>query len=287
MQRFLRYFLSSLLAVLWVQSIFSYAYTPKYTDTQTASLLNERIDDIIAVDPSRAEAMYTQLQDLYANVDLSVVAPWKVRVLGEMIVHIESVYIQPAPRYDFLSDDSITKFVTRDVAYDYLQYLPDDLVILYPSETIQIAHSPNSYHTISATIAQPLQDLATAYTQRFGTPILVNSGWRSFESQRDDFSQQCRDAYVCAYPGYSEHQSGLAVDFGGMFGDQHAWMANNAHLYGFHQSYQKWFDIDHYHKEDWHWRYLGIELATQLYNEGETFTEWYEWENDINVLTSN
>ncbi len=276
MQRFLRYFLSVLLAVLWVQWLISYAYTPKYTDTQTASLLNERVDSIIASDPDRAESIYTQLQDLYTTLDLSVVAPWKVRVLGEMIVHIESTYISPGERYDFASDDSVTKFVTRDTPYTYLEYLPADLEILYPSDTIQIAHSPNSYHTIRSVIAEPLQELAAAYTQRFGIPLKINSAWRSFESQRDDFTQQCRDAYVCAYAGHSEHQSWLAVDISGMFGDNYAWMKNNAHLYGFHQSYQKWFEIDHYHREDWHWRYLGVGLATELYTTGQTFTEWYE-----------
>lgn len=38
-------------------------------------------------------------------------------------------------------------------------------------------------------------------------------------------------------------------------------------------------EIDGYAEEPWHWRYIGVGLATRLKNEGKTLTEWvYEAE---------
>lgn len=255
---------------------FVFSYTPTFTDQQTVELLNSKLDDIMKRNPNSAESLYIQMNEVYVSIDTSKVDQWKIFVLWEMMLHIEQTYINPPPKYDFNDDTSLTKFVTRWVGYDYLQYVPDDLEILYSSDTISISYSLNSYHTVSKRILPDLKELAAAYTERFWTPLQINSGWRSYEYQRDGFSQQCRDSNICAYPWYSEHQSGLAVDFGNMYSDQYKWMANNAHLYGFHQSYQNGFDIDHYHREDRHWRYLGVEFATELYNEEETFTERYE-----------
>lgn len=260
---------------------FAFSYTPKFTDIQTAQLLNIRIDAIVAEDEVRAEEFYTQLQDIYIQVEDGNIEPWKLFVLTEMISHLETTYINPPQQYDFVSDDSLTKYVTRDISYDYPEYLPEDLEILYSSDAVSIAHSPNAYHTVSERILPDLQDMAWAYYAHFGTAMQINSGWRSYEYQRDAFTQQCREAYVCAYPGHSEHQSWLAVDIGNLHGERYTWMANNAHLYGFHQSYQHGFEVDHYHREDRHWRYLGVELATELHESGQTFTQWRETERQI------
>jgi D-alanyl-D-alanine carboxypeptidase len=51
------------------------------------------------------------------------------------------------------------------------------------------------------------------------------------------------------------------------------WLVENAHLYGFHQSYQKGKSIDGYAIEPRHRRYLGVELAKELHEKGMTFSE--------------
>jgi len=55
-----------------------------------------------------------------------------------------------------------------------------------------------------------------------------------------------------------------------------SWLQENAHLYGFHNSYQNGIEIDGYEKEPWHWRYLGKELASYLYEEKISFSEFYK-----------
>jgi D-alanyl-D-alanine carboxypeptidase len=55
----------------------------------------------------------------------------------------------------------------------------------------------------------------------------------------------------------------------------YAWLDDNAHLYGFHNTYQKGRDIDGYEIEPWHWRYLGAALATHLRENDMTFAQFY------------
>lgn len=79
--------------------------------------------------------------------------------------------------------------------------------------------------------------------------------------------------------GYSEHQLGTAVDFittgtgGALEGfDQkpaYAWLEDNAHKYGFVLSYPKGNGF--YVFEPWHWRFVGVKLATDLHRSGKTF----------------
>jgi hypothetical protein len=51
--------------------------------------------------------------------------------------------------------------------------------------------------------------------------------------------------------------------------EEYKWLLDNAHKYGFILSYPK--DDTYYIFEPWHWRYVGVELATKLYNEKISF----------------
>ena len=54
------------------------------------------------------------------------------------------------------------------------------------------------------------------------------------------------------------------------------WLAANAHRYGFVIRYQKNKEsVTGYIYEPWHIRYLGVELATDLYNSGLCLEEFF------------
>lgn len=91
-----------------------------------------------------------------------------------------------------------------------------------------------------------------------------------------------------AQPGHSEHQTGLAIDISSLpavcaldpcFGDtDHGrWLAANAHRFGFHLRYQpEMTPITGYSYEPWHFRYVGVELATELHETGtRTLEEFF------------
>ena len=53
------------------------------------------------------------------------------------------------------------------------------------------------------------------------------------------------------------------------------WLAANAHRYGFTLSYPRnAFDLTGFYYEPWHFRYVGIELATMLYENGAFLTDY-------------
>lgn len=92
---------------------------------------------------------------------------------------------------------------------------------------------------ISKRLIDPLYMLAEAYFLHFGKPLKVTSGWRSYSDQKNIVDKECIQQFTCAQAGHSEHQSGLAIDFSLRRDNSYTWMRQHAHLFGFHQSYQK------------------------------------------------
>lgn len=87
-----------------------------------------------------------------------------------------------------------------------------------------------------------------------------------------------------ARPRHSEHETGLAVDVrGGLSAytlfentEEYKWVKQNAHTYGFIIRYQEdKEDITGYNYESWHLRYVGIDVATYIYEHNITFDEYY------------
>lgn len=127
-----------------------------------------------------------------------------------------------------------------------------------------------------------------------GHVLYAVSGYRSYARQEAIYNnnvatrgQEATDL-VSAKPGQSEHQTGYAMDVSCLsvgfdlvesFGEtpEGIWLAEHAHKFGFIIRYKK--DTTHitgYSYEPWHVRYVGIELATYLYNNDLTLEEYYE-----------
>ena len=55
-------------------------------------------------------------------------------------------------------------------------------------------------------------------------------------------------------------------------------MKNNAHLYGFILRYPKGKEyITGYGYEPWHYRYVGVDVATYIYENNITYEEYYSY----------
>lgn len=114
-----------------------------------------------------------------------------------------------------------------------------------------------------------------------GLEIWVVSGFRSYETQRQLYNRYvARDGQTeadtySARPGFSEHQTGLAVDLNladSRFADtpEGQWLADNVYKYGFILRYPNGkSEITGYTFEPWHFRFVGTDLATKLYNNGD------------------
>jgi D-alanyl-D-alanine carboxypeptidase len=89
-----------------------------------------------------------------------------------------------------------------------------------------------------------------------------------------------------AYPGRSEHHTGLAIDITSESMDwalsqdfasypEGQWLDEHCQDYGFILRYQKGKeDITGYQYEPWHFRYVGKEVAKEIMSRGITFEEY-------------
>lgn len=186
---------------------------------------------------------------------------------------------------DLYTDDSITKFVNSEVSFNNKAYVPSNLV-RFSSNYVA---DGKWYGTLRAEIIPHLEDLAKEFYQEFGTKLLINSSYRSYSYQLGIKQRGCPDN-LCAKAGFSEHQSGLAFDIFSISNQAtwknnatlwkyYTWLDKNAHKYGFHNTYQKGLEIDGYEIEPWHWRYLGVDLASYLHENKITIAEFYASQN--------
>lgn len=168
-------------------------------------------------------------------------------------------------------------------------YTPADLVA--PNIKLRWAAIAESMQ-VSNAIAPSLESMYQAMKAAGFDPMLI-SGYRSEQTQKDLYnsyvSQQGQETAdrLSAKPGTSEHQTGLALDLGRSdnkceleqcFGDlpEGKWLAEHAHEYGFIIRYLPNKEaITGYMYEPWHVRFVGKELATELYNKQQTMEEFF------------
>ena len=162
--------------------------------------------------------------------------------------------------------------------YNYLPagFVPDDLETVdsaYCFTTLMLTHD-----------ARVAFEQMCADARALGYTLYATSGYRSYRWQQQLYSSYGIPDITTARPGYSEHQTGLAVDVIHHAGSNSSlaqsavydWYAENAHKYGFIIRYQdKWSFITGYDDEPWHLRYLGTELATAVKNSYLSYDEYY------------
>ena len=123
-----------------------------------------------------------------------------------------------------------------------------------------------------------------------GMDLWINSTFRTKDYQNELFTNSVKRngmehaLIYSAKPRHSEHETGLAVDLSAEKSGvietfdkfkQYDWMKENAHKYGFIERYPKGKEwITGYAYEPWHYRYVGVEVATKIKEEGITFEEY-------------
>ncbi len=151
----------------------------------------------------------------------------------------------------------------------------------------------NKTHPIPASYSPGLLPIAyNAFSElrkgaaEAGFDIQLISGYRSYETQKGLYNNyvatygQAEADTFSAKPGTSEHQTGLAMDVGWIddsYGDTPSgkWLAANCYKYGFIIRYPKGKEgITGYKYEPWHIRYLGVDIATDVYNSGLCLEEY-------------
>ena len=165
-------------------------------------------------------------------------------------------------------------------------------------------------------VAEAVVSMINAMREDDITNVSVTSGYRTYEYQQklfnkyiaeekaahpDGSDEKVREQVLTysAAPGTSEHQSGLCVDLfttemeglwnygsetpknpydkGFAETDAFEWLMEHAHEYGFILRFpENKTDITGYSYESWHYRYVGVEHATKIHEQGITLEEYLD-----------
>lgn len=178
--------------------------------------------------------------------------------------------------------------------------LSKDLLILVNKHTSYGQNQPEDLVEIKSSygggqirddVIDDLYALIDAIRSEDGLDLYVTSPYRSYDTQYDLYYSYLASygsewtTLHSAFPGHSEHQTGLALDVvsypGQALSDfvgtaEAEWLAEHAHEYGFIIRYPQGEEYDTgYTYEPWHLRYVGKNTAEEIYRKGLLFDEYY------------
>ena len=155
--------------------------------------------------------------------------------------------------------------------------LPQDFI---PTNPDQPVNADRSSTCLDKTLMSAWNTMLKDATAK-GLNIYIASGYRSYNYQVNVYNRYVKsdgaavaDTYS-SRPGNSEHQTGLCFDLNTIedsfqYTNEGKWINNNCYKYGFCIRFPKGKDsATGYQYESWHLRYVGVDLATKLYNNGD------------------
>lgn len=169
-------------------------------------------------------------------------------------------------------------FRTDDLSLYYLidkkhavgsNYVPRDLIPVKGNELWNVSRNDLS---LRPEAYAALEDLSRAALND-GIKLLVSSTYRSYQYQEGLFNRYVKQDGLelaerySARPGTSQHQLGVAVDFGSITDDwgdtkMGKWVYDHAADFGWSLSFpQGYEDVTGYMWECWHFRYIGKEAC--------------------------
>lgn len=148
-------------------------------------------------------------------------------------------------------------------------YVPEDLVPMVNNTDYSVNKSGME---LRSCVENALRLMAID-AKNEGNPLLVSSCYRSYDYQKKVYERNVRQMGKAAadresaMPGTSQHQLGVAIDFGSIsdeFAETAAgkWLSENAAKYGFSLSFPQGYEnVTGYRWECWHYRYVGKEAV--------------------------
>ncbi len=210
----------------------------------------ERLGQILSETEEKAGALESEKTQLAGTVDIL-----------QKLTTIDPELLKKYSKVYFLNEHYVPSALT-DIPSSYLSN---------PARTFQ-------FHAQAFPHLQAMLDAANETLS-----LRIASAYRSYGTQ-----EALKSSYKVTYgttaanrfsadQGYSEHQLGTTVDLttaktGTLTSSfektpEFKWLTEHAHKYGFVLSYPK--NNKYYIYEPWHWRYVGIRLATKIHEDGK------------------
>ena len=208
-------------------------------------------------------------------------------------------YIAYKQKHSDYSDDKVITYVNIGLDHEFYTNMTDTdmsdgyLIICNKYHKLKDNYVPNLVSLdgygggqMEKEAAKHFKEMVNA-AKKEGISIYNVSGYRSFNTQKNLYNNYVSrdgkakaDTYS-ARAGTSEHQTGLATDVNSIstsFENTKAfkWLNINAHKYGFILRYPKGKEfITGYMYEPWHYRYVGVDVATIIHEKNITYEEYY------------
>ncbi len=188
-------------------------------------------------------------------------------------------FLQITNKFKTYSDDKL--ILVNKKFYLHQDSFPKELISI---SGINYVKRKNEQMLLEQETLINLQNMENFAKQK-GITLTVFSAYRSYEKQsRLWLNRHYQDSIYLAYPGHSEHHTGLAVDIGTMDSgltihfentDVFKFLDAYAHTFGFILRYpQDKVHITGYAYEPWHYRYVGKVVATIIKENNLTLEEY-------------
>lgn len=212
---------------------------------------------------------------------------------------LESAYfnevVEVDGRKEIVNASNVLALVNKTYALPS-DYAPDDLV--RPKVAFSFGEQDIEKSYLRKEAAEALEKMFEA-AEKDGIQLYASSGYRSYARQEGVFqveaarSGEKKAAQAVAVPGYSEHQTGLAMDITSESVQyllveefeqkpEGKWLRDNAHRFGYILRYPKGKEeVTEYQYEPWHFRYVGVKAAKIIYQHNWTLEEYFEHASKI------
>lgn len=203
------------------------------------------------------------IEDIITYVNVGIDKPYYTNTKPSKLLNNNLILVN---KYNYLTED----------------YIPENL------EEISIEYARSGMQLVSE--AKEAFETLSQEAKKDGMTIIAMSSYRSYDYQVNLYNNYVKsdgkdaaDTYS-ARPGFSEHQTGLAVDIYNKElpytsfeeTEEFEWMQKNAYKYGFILRFPKdKVNITGYQYEAWHYRYVGKKAAKYIYNHNITLEEYY------------
>jgi LAS superfamily LD-carboxypeptidase LdcB len=280
----LEYFLLSLVIIGGLFGLGYYSFDKQIKKQEELSNKNSELEQKVAVLESNLINIQQESIDLFTMLNE---ANSKNGSIEEKIQNLSGT-VNTLEQLTTLDEELLKKY--SKVFFLNEHYAPTDIRRIDPD----YLYEPNRNLEIHSEVWPFLKDLIDEANED-GSNLFIASAFRSFGTQT-----VLKNTYTVTYgagsanqfsadQGYSEHQLGTTVDFttkalnGNLNGfdktPEYKWLQENAHKYGFILSYPS--GNTYYKFEPWHWRFVGVELATDLHRENKLF-----YDEDQRVIDS-
>lgn len=209
-------------------------------------------------------------------------------ISGKFIIETTFAVLASIDNMNKTNDILILVNKEYDIPEDYVPEGLTEVDVRFPKGT------PSEQKKMQKEAADALKILFDE-AEKEGIILYGVSGYRSFAYQKNIYDRKVKAVgkeeagkYV-AYPGQSEHQTGLAMDVtneesisGSLmqsFGktEEGQWLEENAHKFGFIVRYPKGKeDVTGYNYEPWHLRYVGKKASEEIKAQGIVLEEYLQ-----------